>query len=139
MCQKCSAKHTDPSKPNKVNLHIKTLPLLIFGHTNSAAYNTFMGSSDNKGSFHSHVENHESLHDQTGSFPCRRPITDPHSTKLRSLFSCHFHSVEGHSASSVKWLCPFNRRKRTKLSMLCSSGLRTKIGMKQRGKGRGVH
>lgn len=46
------------------------------------------------------------------------PITDLHSTKLRSLFSCHVHWVEDHSASSIKWLCPFKGLKRTKLSLL---------------------
>lgn len=79
----------------------------------SVAWDTFMGSSNYKGLFHSHIEYHESLHDQT----------DLHSTKLCSLFSCHFHWLEGHSASSVKWLRLFNGLKRTKLSMLHCTGL----------------
>lgn len=86
-------------------------------------------------SLHGHIEDHESLCDQTGSLPCRGPITDLHSTKLRNLFSCHFHWVEGHSASSIKWLGPFKGLKRTKLSSLWRHRLTTTIGMKQREKG----
>lgn len=66
------------------------------------------------------------------------PLTDLHSTKLRCLFSCHFHWVEGHSASSIKWLGPFKGLKRTKLSSLRWYRLTTKIGMKQR-EGGGEH
>lgn len=75
---------------------------------------------------HGHIEDHESLCDQTDSFPCRGPITDLHSTKLRSLFSCHFHWVEEHSASAIKWLGPFKGLKRTKLSSLLCHGLTKK-------------
>lgn len=84
---------------------------------------------------HGNIEDHESICDQTGSFPCRGPITDLHSTKLRSLFSCHFHWVEDHSASSIKWLGLFKGLKRTKLSSLRCHRLTTKIGMEQREKG----
>ena len=78
---------------------------------------------------------HESICDQTGSFPCSGPITDLHSTKPCSLFSCHFHWVEGHSASSIKWLGPFTGLKRTKLSLLQCHGLIIKIAEGKGGEG----
>lgn len=53
-----------------------------------------------------------------GQLSFQGPITDLHSTKLRSLFSCHVYWVEGHSVSCTKWLAPFKGLKRTKLSSL---------------------
>lgn len=90
---------------NYVFRKLSSISTDIYCHHFSTAWTTFVEHSDNKGSGLTwpYWGSWKPMWSD-GSFPSRGPITDLHSTKLRSLFSCHFHWVEGHSVSSIKWL-----------------------------------